>query len=454
MKRGYPSYADSGVGCLGQIPAHWQVMTLGRLGRFFKGSGGTKAEKSETGYPCVWYGDLYTQHESHITSTVANISAEIAENYEQIQYGDLLLAGSDVTPWRIGRSAVNLITERAYCGADTIIFRPKGKLNARYLGYLGDCVPSRYQKLCMGRGVTVMHIYSSELKNLVIPLPPLDEQSAIAAFLDRETARIDQLVAKHELLIERLAEYRNAVITRAVTRGLNSSTSLKPSGTPWLGQIPAHWEVKRLKWSLDSVVNGIWGGEPDGENDIACVRVADFDRQCFRVRIADPTIRAIEPSQRAGRELRPGNLLIEKSGGGEKQIVGAVMYYDHCLPAVSSNFVGRITIRDDNVPRFWAYVHAMLYAGKLTYPAIKQTTGIQNLDTDAYFNTEVGFPPHAEQRAIAEYLDQKTARIDALSQRAGTAIERLNEYRVALINAAVTGKIDVREPSAAEEPTE
>ena len=210
------------------------------------------------------------------------------------------------------------------------------------------------------------------------------------------------------------------------------------SGILWLGQIPTHWEVKRLKWSLDSVVNGVWGDEPDGENDIACVRVADFDRQNFQVRIVEPTIRSVEPSQRARRELRPGDLLIEKSGGGEKQVVGAVVHYDHCLPAVSSNFVGRITTREDNVPRFWAYVHAMLYAGKLTYPAIKQTTGIQNLDTNAYFDTEVGFPPHDEQRVIAAFLDRETARIDQLTAKHESLTERLAEYRNAVITRAVT----------------
>ena len=212
----------------------------------------------------------------------------------------------------------------------------------------------------------------------------------------------------------------------------------RESGIPWIGQIPTHWEVKHLKWSLDRIINGVWGDEPDGENDIACVRVADFDRQNFQVRIAEPTIRSVEPSQRVGRELRPGDLLIEKSGGGEKQVVGTVVHYDHCLPAVSSNFVGRITVREDNVPRFWAYLHAMLYAGKLTYPAIKQTTGIQNLDTNAYFNTEVAFPPHDEQRSIAAFLDRETARIDQLVTKHELLIERLAEYRNAVITRAIT----------------
>ena len=212
----------------------------------------------------------------------------------------------------------------------------------------------------------------------------------------------------------------------------------RQSGIPWLGQVPCHWEVARLKWSSEDITNGVWGDEPDGENDISCIRVADFDRHRLEVRTTEPTIRAVEPSQRTGRELHAGDLLIEKSGGGDKQIVGAVVHYSHCLPAVSSNFIGRITIRKNDDPKFWTYVHAMLYAGRLTYPAIKQTTGIQNLDTNAYFNTEVGFPPHDEQRAIAAFLDRETARINQLVAKHELLIERLKEYRVAVITRAIT----------------
>lgn len=212
----------------------------------------------------------------------------------------------------------------------------------------------------------------------------------------------------------------------------------RQSGIPWLGQVPSHWQVKRLKWSSENVINGVWGDEPDGENDIVCVRVADFDRDRFEIRITEPTIRAIEPSQRTGRELHPGDLLIEKSGGGDKQIVGAVVHYSHCLPAVSSNFISRITVTKNDDPKFWTYVHAMLYSGRLTYPAIKQTTGIQNLDANAYFNTVVSFPPQDEQRAIAAFLDRETARIDQLIAKHELLIERLTEYRTAVVAGAVT----------------
>ncbi len=212
----------------------------------------------------------------------------------------------------------------------------------------------------------------------------------------------------------------------------------RDSGIEWLGDVPEHWEVTRLKWSVARTVNGVWGSEPDGDNDIACVRVADFNRRSLRVNFDDPTMRAISPSERIGRELAAGDLLLEKSGGGEKQMVGCVVFFNHDEPAVSSNFIARITIAPGGNSKFWTYVHAALYAGKLNYPAIKQTTGIQNLDSNMYFDTLVGFPPPAEQEAIAVFLDRETERIDALVAKQQRLIERLQEYRTALITRTVT----------------
>ena len=212
----------------------------------------------------------------------------------------------------------------------------------------------------------------------------------------------------------------------------------RPSGVEWLGDVPEHWEVDRLKWSIAGKINGVWGDEPDGENDMPCIRVADFDRRQFRVNFNEPTERAITLSQRSGRELRSGDLLLEKSGGGEKQMVGCVVLFDHEEAAVCSNFIARLQMALGQDARFWAFVHAALYAGKLNYPAIKQTTGIQNLDADAYFDTSGAFPPLDEQRAIAAFLDRETERIDTLVAKKRQLIERLQEYRTALITRTVT----------------
>ncbi|WP_419855297.1 hypothetical protein [Candidatus Poriferisodalis sp.] len=303
-------------------------------------------------------------------------------------------------------------------------------------------------------GVSYPAINPSEIGTLPLPQPQVSEQRAIAAYLDRETARIDELISKQELLIERLDEYRAALITRTVTcglppeaaeaAGLDPTPRLQDSGVEWLGQVPSHWSIARLKWSAEYWINGVWGDEPDGTDDLLCVRVADFDRRSSRISFDTPTYRHVPESQRGNRMLNAGDLLLEKSGGGPKQLVGCVVLYDHELPAVCSNFVGRVVLADGADPTFWAYVHKALYAGRLNYPAIKQTTGIQNLDASAYFDLLVAHPPFTEQRAIADYLDSQSTRIDALREKAEVSIERLSEYRSALISAAVTGKIDVR----------
>ena len=212
----------------------------------------------------------------------------------------------------------------------------------------------------------------------------------------------------------------------------------KPSGIEWLGEVPEHWEVDRLKWTTSGTVNGTWGEEPNGDDDLICVRVADFDRERFLVIGEPPTLRAVDNAQRKGRLLCKGDLLIEKSGGGEKQLVGCVVFFDHEFSAVCSNFVARMPIVPRHSARFWAYAHAALYDGRLNYPAIKQTTGIQNLDSAAYLDTRVGLPPEDDQRAIADFLDRETAKIDALVAKKRTLIERLKEKRTALISRTVT----------------
>jgi type I restriction enzyme S subunit len=211
----------------------------------------------------------------------------------------------------------------------------------------------------------------------------------------------------------------------------------RPSGIEWLGDVPEHWDVDRLKWTTSGTVNGTWGEEPNGVDDLICVRVADFDRERFLVVDEPPTLRAVEVSQRKNRLLRIGDLLIEKSGGGEKQLVGCVVFFDHDFTAVCSNFVARMPTVPSHSARFWSYAHAALYSGRLNYPAIKQTTGIQNLDSAVYLDTRVGLPPEDEQRAIADFLDRETAKIDALVAKKRTLIERLKEKRTALISRTV-----------------
>lgn len=216
----------------------------------------------------------------------------------------------------------------------------------------------------------------------------------------------------------------------------------KPTGCDWFPEIPSHWEIDRAKWSLTSCQNGVWGTEPDGNDDLVCIRVADFDRQSLRVSTEKLTMRSIAEKDRRNRLLEKGNLLLEKSGGGEHQLVGAVVEFNQPFPAVSSNFIARMVSSDEMNSRFLVYLHSHLYSGRVNFRSIKQTTGIQNLDSQAYLDEEITYPPLAEQHAIARFLDFKTAQIDVLLAKKKSLLDKLAEKRTALISHAVTKGFD------------
>lgn len=214
----------------------------------------------------------------------------------------------------------------------------------------------------------------------------------------------------------------------------------KDSGVEWLGEVPAHWRVDRFKRSTRGFKHGIWGDDPreDGTG-IACVRVADFDRQKLRVEWSgEPTIRSIRERELEGRLLRPGDLLLERSGGGDAQPVGCVVLHDDARPAVCSNFVTRVEVAPGMDASFWRYQHAAAYAVRLTTRSIKQTSGIQNLDPQQYLDERAVFPPLDEQSAIAAFLDRETAKLDLLVAEQQRLIELLKEKRQAVISHAVT----------------
>ena len=235
-------------------------------------------------------------------------------------------------------------------------------------------------------------------------------------------------------------------IEEARQRRFRPYPAYRDSGVEWLGEIPAHWNMNRLRLTVTGCQNGIWGEETDGVHDTICVRVADFDRVRFRARVDDPTMRSIDPRIVQTRRLEEEDLLLEKSGGGEKQPVGAVVMYDHSEPAVCSNFVARMPVADGYHPRYLTYLHAALYAARINTRSIKQSTGIQNLDSTSYLNESVGFPKGREQRAIAAFLDRETAKIDGLVERKERLIVLLQEKRAALITRAVTRGLDPNAP--------
>ena len=205
-------------------------------------------------------------------------------------------------------------------------------------------------------------------------------------------------------------------------------------------------ETQRLKWVFASCKNGAWGADADGETDVVCIRAADFDGRLGRLNDRERTLRSVDPDTYEKLALRPGDIIIEKSGGGEKQLVGRASIYDGNEPSITSNFLARCRPASGMEPSFVNYLLLAIYNGRGTFPHLKQSTGIQNLDLASFLDIRVRIPFLDTQRRIARFLDEKTARIDGLIEKKHALMDRLAEKRQALITRAVTKGLNPNAP--------
>lgn len=276
-------------------------------------------------------------------------------------------------------------------------------------------------------GTTYRAVVAEDVGELPFPQINSEEQRLIADFLDAETARVDEVVVarRHhrELLNVRL---RNSLVTLL---------------------LPGHeadWTVTRLKYLFDSAHNGIWGDEPTGDDqDVVCVRVADFMRDQYRADPDAPTVRHVPSSAARSRILHPGDVLLEKSGGGDRSPVGFAVSFDSDKKSVCSNFVAALRVTNGVNSRFACLLLAAHYRSGYNLPYIKQSTGIQNLDGNAYLSQQVSIPSYEEQKALAQQFDQELDEVTTLRWAIDRQLALLAERRQALITAAVTGQIDV-----------
>ncbi|MBR5487797.1 MAG: restriction endonuclease subunit S, partial [Phascolarctobacterium sp.] len=218
--------------------------------------------------------------------------------------------------------------------------------------------------------------------------------------------------------------------------------AMKDSGVEWIGEIPQDWEVVRLKSCFCSRAGGAWGEEPTGENDAICLRIADFDYSRLSFKKCSEssfTKRHYTEKQIAELMLKKNDLLIEKSGGGEKVPVGRVVIFDKEFTALYANFMDRLRCSDFIHPRYMLYILTAFYQNGFVWNYIKQTTGIQNLDiTSMLFKEKVMFPDIEVQNEIVSYLDSKCSKIDSIIEKQQAVIEKLKEYKLSVITEAVT----------------
>lgn len=440
---------DSGVPWLGEVPEHWATerakWLFGRMSR--------PVREADEVITCFRDG-VVTLRKNRRTSGFTESLKEIG--YQGIRRGDLVIHAMDAFAGSIGVSDSDGKGTPVY-----LVCSPKASANSRYYAYaVREMAASQWiQAHAKGIRERSTDFRYEAFGTQEVPLPPLPEQEAIVRFLDHAEGRIRRYIGAKQRLVKLLEEQRQAIVHQAVTRGLDPTVPLKPSGIPWLGDIPADWEVKRIRSCLVDTRAGLWGDDPTLGNSVdhvICLRVADFDVSKLSVRPEKLTLRAVPGSARAPRLLSPGDILLEKSGGGEAEPVGRVVLYDAAVApvAICSNFIVRLRPNRTAVePRFLLYILADMQASRRNVPCIKQTTGIQNLDERAYLALSIGVPPVPEQEAIVKMLEGTLAKVDAVAGQARREIELLREYRARLIADVVTGKVDVRaHPWANTEP--
>jgi len=322
------------------------------------------------------------------------------------------------------------------CSAELLVLRA-GLLDHRYLlytlltpGFISEVDSSTY-------GAKMPRANWGFVGSCRVPIPPLPEQQAIAAFLDRETGRLDLLTAKKQALIVRLREKRAALISRTVSRGLNPAAPLKPSGVEWLGEVPAGWDTQRLKYAAPRSEERV---EADAGHDQPYVGLEHVSSWTGQVLALDEEL---SPSGTATR-FSPGDTLFGKL----RPYLAKACNVDFEGVCSAELLVLRACRLDRRyllyallTPGFIAVIDSSTYGAKMPR-ASWQFVG----------SCVVPVPPLPEQQAIAAFLDRETGRLDLLTERVETAIERLKEYRSALITAAVTGKVDVRGHAPAEVP--
>lgn len=437
----YPEYKDSGMPWLGKIPAHWVER---RAKYYFKESD----ERSQTGNEEM----LSVSHITGVTprsqKNVTMFQAESNIGHKLCQPGDLVI--NTMWAWM---SALGVSNHFGIVSPAYGVYRPKSgnDYDNYYLDKLLRVEEYRAEYICRSTGIrsSRLRLYPDKFLSMPVICPPPAEQKVIVQFLKAQDFLINKFIRNKRRLIELLKEQKQNIINQAVTRGLDPNVKLKPSGVEWLGDIPKHWEIRRINSCIESCLAGIWGEEPDSINtheNIVCLRVADFDMRNLSISENKLTVRSIPHNARMARLLRTGDILMEKSGGGDAEPVGRVVYFDFDFSAVTSNFVTRLRPNSSIIePRFLLFVLTNLQTTRRNIPSIKQTTGIQNLNERHYLSNYLGLPTSDEQNQIAKYIDKKSAEIEQAITRAEREIELMQEYRTRLISDVVTGQVDVRD---------
>jgi len=432
----YPEYKDSGVEWIGEIPTEWEMWKLSHAYREI-GSGTTPPTTSDEWFggdiPWVTTGEL---RETVINGTKKNISKKAIETFSALRVypmGSIAMAMYGATIGRLGIFGVDATTNQACC-----VMTSSGVIDNKYLFYWLWAFRRDIINLSSGGGQP--NINQEKVASLKISVPMMEEQTQIANFLDHETAKIDTLIEKQQQLIKLLKEKRQAVISHAVTKGLNPDAPMKDSGVEWLGEVPEHWKLVLFKY----LVSQMGGATPDKGN------VSFWNGNIPWVSPKDMKVDYISTSQDFITDVAVKNSSTKLVPDQSILMVVRGMILIHSIPVALTT--RPVTINQDMkalIPNKEIQPEFLLFFLKGIKDYIldfveTSAHGTKCLRTEDFENMCLFIPPIDEQVAILSSIKTSLDKLDLLIQKAETAIELLKERRTALISAAVTGKIDVR----------
>ncbi len=430
----YPEYKDSGVEWLGEVPSPWNIEPLLAVAseRDQSNEGMTESNLLSLSYGCIVQKDINSND---------GLLPESFETYQIVEPDDIVFRLTDLqNDQRSLRTAI--VTQRGIITSAYLAICPK-HIIPQYLHYLLRSYDEQKVFYSMGGGLRQSMKYS-DVKRLPLVVPPKQEQVVIATFLDHETARIDALIAEQEKLIALLKEKRQAVISHAVTKGLNPDVPMKDSGVEWLGEVPAHWSTCALKRCTNLLKDGTHLPPQRTDTGVPLLSVRNIINGQFGL-LDDDSLISESDYQDLCRSFVPqgGDVLLA--------IVGATL--------------GKVAMVPDGIGHFHIQRSLAIFrpSEKTTsawLALVFQSIGFQSLlwehtgfsaQPGIYLGTlsafKIPLPPLAEQNLIAGHVGKHTAFLNAMVTEAEKAVTLLRERRSALISAAVTGKIDVRDPA-------
>ena len=423
----YPAYEPSDVEWLGAVPAHWQVVPLSSVSR-----PKSIINQQHRELLSVYLNQGVVKF-SDVNEKRTNPTSDDLSRYQAVDQGDLVLNNQQAWRGSVGVSNLEGIVSPAY-----LVLSLSSTLNPRFANLLfrDDSMVGQYVVCSKGVGTIQRNLYWPHLKRVLTLVPPLPEQSAIVRYLDHADRRIRRYVGAKRKLIALLEEEKQAVINRAVTRGLDPNVRLKPSGVEWLGDVPEHWEVRRAKFFYREV----------DERSITGIEELMSVSHITGVTPRKKTVTMFLAESNIGYKLcRSGDIVINTMWA---YMAALGVARQNGLVSPSYGVYRPL----DNERLDHDYINSLLRTEAYRANYLIRSTGITSsrlrLYPESFLDISVLCPPRTEQNSIVEYLGQATAAVDHAITRARHQVELLQEYRTRLIADVVTGKLDVREAAA------